>query len=253
MARFVSTALVLAALGGFGMSSAARAEDWGTVKGQVKFVGNAVPVPKELNVNKDQNHCLSKGKIYSEEWVVNQKNHGVRWTFVWLTTEAGSGKLPVHPSLADFAKTNAVMDQPCCVFEPHALGVMVGQTLEVKNSAPIAHNYNYQGGLRNPGKNVSMPANSSIKIDNLKISPTSIKVSCNIHPWMSAWVRVFESPYFAVTDENGNFEIKNAPAGNYKLVSWHEAVGWGEGGKTGIPVTITAGGTTEATINLKPE
>ena len=53
-----------------------------------------------------------------------------------------------------------------------------------------------------------------------------IKIECNIHPWMNGWVRVFDHPYFAVTDADGNFELKNAPAGNYRLMVWHGQGGW---------------------------
>jgi hypothetical protein len=62
---------------------------------------------------------------------------------------------------------------------------------------------------------------------------------------MKAWVRVFDHPYFAITDGDGKFEIKNAPAGDFRLVIWHEGVGWVKGGKTGTPITIKAGGDTD--------
>ena len=50
-------------------------------------------------------------------------------------------------------------------------------------------------------------------------------MSCSIHGSMKSWMRVFNHPYFAVTDANGNFEIKNAPAGKLNLVSWQESTG----------------------------
>ncbi len=63
---------------------------------------------------------------------------------------------------------------------------------------------------------------------------------------MRAWVRVYDHPYHAVTDADGKFELKNAPAGKYNLVIWHEGVGWVNGGKLGKPITIKADGETDA-------
>jgi hypothetical protein len=70
---------------------------------------------------------------------------------------------------------------------------------------------------------------------------------------MTAWVRVFNHPYFVVTDKDGNFEMKNAPAGEYNLVTWQEEVGWVKGGKVGVPINIKADGVTDAgKIELNP-
>jgi len=101
---------------------------------------------------------------------------------------------------------------------------------------------------------VILPPGKSFTIENLKADRLPvIMVNCNIHPWMSAKVAVFDHPYFAVTDDKGGFEIKNAPAGDYKLVTWHEAVGWGEGGRQGKSVTIKKGEPTEAEVKIQPK
>ncbi len=70
---------------------------------------------------------------------------------------------------------------------------------------------------------------------------------------MKSWVRIFDHPYFALTDEDGKFEIKNAPAGKYNLVMWQGGVGWVNGGKNGQTIEIPAGGTVEVNEKLKPE
>ena len=99
----------------------------------------------------------------------------------------------------------------------------------------------------NPGGNVLLPPNTEKEIDDLKADRFPVSVECNIHPWMNGWVRVFNHPYFAVTDENGGFEFKDAPAGNWQLMIWHGSGGWlgGAKGKNGQPITIKAGGTTD--------
>ena len=71
---------------------------------------------------------------------------------------------------------------------------------------------------------------------------------------MSGYIRVFKHPYFAVTDEDGRFDIKGAPAGKWNLVVWQENTGWVKGGKNGTPITIEADKTTNlGTIPLTPE
>ncbi len=230
---------------------AAPADDkegaWGTLKGKVVFAGGAIPAIPKLNVNKDEQHCLQNGPILSEELVVNKKNNGIRWAFVWLAPEKEGPALAVHPNLQKIEQQTVEMDQPCCMFIPHAVGLRQGQDLLAKNSAPVVHNVHWQGyPLKNPGGNQILPPKQNLKIDSLKADTRPVKISCDIHPWMNAWVRVFDHPYFAVTDEDGNYEIKLAPAGKFRLIMWHEKDGWGQGGKDGVPITIKAGGTTEA-------
>jgi hypothetical protein len=229
--------------------------DWGTVKGQVVLAKDAaIPQPVQLNVNKDQNHCLEKGPIFSEELVVNKDNRGVQWALVWLAAPQGQ-KLPVNPAVQAKLPKEVVMDQPCCKFEPHVVVLQQGQVFVAKNSAPVSHNTHWQGHpLYNAGGNVIVPAKSEHKVDNLKAQKLPIKVSCDIHPWMGAWIGVFEHPYAAVTDADGRFEIKDAPAGTWQLIVWQEKVGWVLPGlANGMPVTIKAGGVTDVgPLDLKP-
>jgi hypothetical protein len=227
---------------------AARAADpagWGTLKGQVVYGGDP-PEPQKLDVNKDQNHCLSKGPILSEEWVVNKNNKGVRWVFVALAPAKRGDKLPVHPDLVAIKDKTVAIDQPCCHFIPHCVALREGQDLEAKNSSPIAHNVNWAGHpLAGPSGNQLVPAKQSILIQGLKAYHIPVKVACNIHPWMSGYVRVYDHPYFAVTDEDGKFELKKVPVGEFRLQTWQEKIGYGPGGRDGNPVTIKAGADTD--------
>jgi len=242
----LAAAVALAA----GTRAAAAGDDWGTLKGQVVFDGDA-PKAVEIKVDKDQDHCLSKGKLYSQEWAVNKDNNGVRWVVVFLDPPKGKA-LPVHPTLAKFPE-KVEIDQPCCQFEPHVIGLREGQVLVAKNTAPVAHNVNW-AGIRNANGNVILPPGASHEIKGIKLTKTApLSISCNIHGWMKSYVRVFDHPYFAITDKDGNFEIKNAPAGDHQLVVWHEGVGWGPGGKEGQKITVKAGDTTELPkIKVKP-
>src|SRR5262245_41067758 len=130
--------LILALCGAALVVAPSQAADWGNVKGQIVFDG-APPAAKQLDVNKDQAHCLAKGAINSETWVINPATKGVKNVFVWLVSESG-GKPAIHSDYKDPPKEPAKMDQPNCAFVPHCQGIREGQMLLVHNSAPIAHN-----------------------------------------------------------------------------------------------------------------
>jgi hypothetical protein len=225
------------------------AAGWGDIKGKIVWAGD-VPAPKELNVDKDQQHCLEKGKLFNEEWVIDKDSKGVRHVFVWLTLDPKGAvkELPIKPDLKEIKVKEVEIDQPCCGFVPHALAMREGQILVAKNSSPIAHNFNYSGfPTKNPGKNFLMAPGSKQPIDNLKADEKfPVSVNCNVHGWMKAYIRVFDHPYYAVTDKDGNFEIKNAPAGNWKLKIWHDS-GWlgGAAGRDGRDIEVKSGGATD--------
>jgi len=250
--NFLAKAALFAVPLTLALGGSVAAEEWGTIKGQITWGGQEPPPRVKLDVNKDQVHCLGEGPIYSEEYVVG-KGSGVKNVFVWLI-DAGNPKkkLPIHPSLLALKDKEVVLDQPHCRFEPHALILREGQVLLARNSSPVVHNLNWQGGADNPGDNKVIPANGQFAIENLKASSRPLQVSCNIHTWMSAWIRVFDHPYYVLTDAEGRFEIKKAPAGKYNLVMWHEGAHWIGGGKTGKTIDIPANGTVEVKEVVKP-
>jgi hypothetical protein len=254
MKRTLSATLVIAALAGTaGLYPAAAegADAWGTVKGTVVYGGEAAPAPRVLEINKDQEHCLGKGPIVSDEWVVDPATKGVRWTFVWLAPLDPKQKLAVHPDLVQVKQKEVVLDQPTCRFVPHALAVRQGQTLLARNSAPVAHNVHWTG-IKNPGGNLIVPSKGEHAIKNLVADRYPIKINCDIHGWMNAYVRVFDHPYYALTGKDGSFTIKDAPAGKYRLMVWHET-GYGPGGSKGTEVTIKGGESTDVgALSLKP-
>jgi hypothetical protein len=197
---------------------------WGSIKGQAVWGEKKMWVPPAFAV--PAGPCLANGPILSEEFVIDAKTKGVRNVFVWLV-DAKDKKtpLPVHPDLKEIKIKDVAMDQPCCTFEPHALILREGQTLVAKNSAPFAHNYNLKVGP--VAMNLAMPPNAApVPIPNLPTVNIPGMVQCNIHGWMKAWIMVCNSPYYALTGADGTFEIKNAPAGEWRLMTWHEGMGW---------------------------
>jgi hypothetical protein len=239
-------------------SAAVNAEDkWGTVEGQVTWNGGVLPAPVAALVNKDPVECLKNGPILKQDYVVNPKNKGVRWAVVWLMDEDPKKELPIHPSLPSQAAvkgTKVIMDQPCCQFEPHIICLREGQVLVAKNSGAIPHNTKIDSPGDNPSTNPLIPAGTEQAIDGWTASAYPSMVGCSIHGWMTGYIRVFNSPYFAVTDEDGKFKIEKAPVGNYRIVAWQESVGFlTRGFKKGQPIDIKADGVTDVNFEVKPK
>ncbi len=115
---------------------------------------------------------------------------------------------------------------------PQSDGSAAGQTLVVKSSPNINHNANFSSE-NNGALNPTIPAGSPpiTLVDKLVEEPGAMIVACNIHPWMKSTVRVFDHPYYAITDEDGKFEIKLAPTGKFRVFIWHPTNGWKDGAK----------------------
>jgi hypothetical protein len=246
-------------------SSAADEVQWSTVKGRVVFDDSKHKIPQRVFPPAAKGvalpPCAAMDKEFlTEAWIVNPKNKGVRDVFVWLMPEPsedewkrlkskGPDRLrdfptfkpeQIHPDLREIKQTKVEMDQPCCRFIPHVLGLRVGQTLVVKNSASFPHNANWQSdknGKTNPliaeGKQVEFPIKEYERYE--------VKVTCNIHPWMSASIRIFDHPYYTTTNADGEYEIKLAPVGKYRIFIWHpEGAHAGKvAGRQGYELTTT--------------
>jgi hypothetical protein len=129
--------------------------------------------------------------------------------------------MPGEPS-----KTPVVLDQKDCMYDPHVVAMMIGQPLIVKNSDPFLHNVDSTASNPENKFNIGMPkANDGMKIDPQPKVPEIFRVKCDVHPWMGAWVAVFDHPYFSVTGDDGTFTIKGLPDGTYTLQAWHETLG----------------------------
>ena len=248
----VRTLMMIASLAALlGLVGQADAQSWGTIKGQVVWAGDTLPEKEKAKVDKDQAQCLKNGDIYTDAYVVNPKNKGVRWVLVSLQdAETPTKAIPIHPSLEAVSKKPLELDQPCCAFEPRVAAIREGQQVVVKNSASIAHNIFWQGGLLGPTANQLVPAGGQAEFKDIKARALPVPYTCSIHAWMKGYVGVFKHPYFAVTDADGKFEIKNAPAGKFRLNLWQETKGWVIINPTnprdrGVVIDIKADGTTD--------
>lgn len=198
-----------------------KAEGWGTLKGQVVLSGDP-PAPKPLveqgKAAKDPEVCAVGAPINSEHLVVDAGTKGVKNVLVYIPKPTN-----VNPEAEKAAKdAKIVFDQDKCVFEPHVLAALTGVPITLKSSDPVNHNVNIK--LKNSPGNKLLAGGASDTVTTSGAERTPGMVTCDIHPWMQAWWMVLDSPYFAVTDDKGNFEIKNVPAGTQKVVVWQEAV-----------------------------
>lgn len=226
---------------------------WVTIKGRVVFPENmTLPKRQPLNLGENNAPCLVNGPILDETAIVNPKNRGVKNVVVYLRPLAQAttqfAKNEIHPDDAKRKPAELTITQPCCMFVEHVLAARVGDTIVVKNPAAMVHNF-FWASEKNDQYNPNIPAQGEWKMPKpLVAENTPIPFKCTVHPWMSGYVRIFDHPYYAVTDENGNFEIKNAPTGKYRIVYWHETgLRNGKEGRFGDPITIEG-----QTMEMKP-
>ena len=123
----------------------------------------------------------------------------------------------------DAPKEHVVIDQRKMAFLPHVMAVQQGTTVEFLNSDPVGHNVYWPSVSGN--KKLSHNLGTWPKGDKKPFQFNDLGTAsllCNVHPEMSGYVVVVPTPYFAVTDKDGNFEIKNVPVGKYTLKTWSE-------------------------------
>jgi hypothetical protein len=237
------------------LAAPAFAQQWGNIKGKVVWAEDKIPEAPKVNVDKDQNHCLAKGALLKDELVIDPQSKGVKNVMVWLVAKEG-GKIDINPKLAAVPQEKVTIDQPMCLFEPRVTMMRAGQTLVVKNSAPVTHNTRITGNNDINGTiNLTIPPSGTIE-KTLKAEKRPLQLACDIHGWMGGRIAVFDHPYFALTDKDGNFEIKDAPAGDFLIFINHEKAGWLHTPRTskGQPISIPAGGTLDlGKIEMKAE
>jgi plastocyanin len=182
----------------------------GTIKGTIRLAGGAVEV-KKLKVTVDQGVC---GTIKDAEDLVVSADMGIRNVVVSLLTPPPKAQWSAAPPVQT--------DQKQCVFVPRVIVVPAGGTVEFLNSDRLLHNL-HSASTDNPTFNRTQPKGRTIPIAFRK--PETIRIDCDLHPWMRAWVVVAEHPFYAVTNDRGEFALENVPPGTYTLQVWHESLG----------------------------
>ncbi|MBX6314701.1 MAG: hypothetical protein IRY99_17570 [Isosphaeraceae bacterium] len=230
-----------------------EAKGFGTLKGRVIFDGEP-PTPATLVKQGDTEakngpECTRDGPILDQRLVVDKETKGVRYALVYIPRPTA-----VSPEAESAARAESPeFDQKGCVFIPHVLGLVKGQTVQIKSSDPVGHNVNSRVD-NNAFNNSILPGGQPISYVCKNKSSRPGEVVCDVHSWMKAYWMVLDNPYITVTDEQGRFELKNVPAGTQKVVVWQEALQKGFlTASSGDPITIQADGETTQDFHIKPE
>lgn len=182
----------------------------GSIEGVVEFTGGSVPKDPMLTLSSEQKFC---GKsLPAEKYVIKDKK--IANVVVYIEDIKAGKAMPNEPVTLTNLK---------CAFVPHVAVGFKGNKFIEKNDDPIFHNIHtyinnktmYNIGLPEKGSSVTKPLTKS----------GIIEVTCDSHPWMHGFLYVSDNPYAAVTNEKGEFSIKNVPPGTYTVEAWHEALG----------------------------
>jgi plastocyanin len=184
---------------------AAPAAGAGELRGTVGLGGEALP-PKALEVTKDKGTC---GQQVPDESLLVANG---RLRNAVVTVKGAPRPGPVR----------AALDQQRCRFAPHVQAVPVGSTLEILNGDPILHNAHGWLGQAT-AFNLAMPLKGQ-KVPKRLDRAGLVKVRCDVHAWMSAYVVVTDGPS-AISGEDGAYAIPNLPPGAYEVTAWHERLG----------------------------
>lgn len=185
-----------------------------TLKGKFVYDGKA-PTPAKLAITKDTEVCSEHAPV--DESLVVGADGGIKNILVWVRSSGVESPAP---------EGKPALDNLHCRFDPHVLIVHTGQALELKNSDPVGHNSNITTVI-NPPINQSIPPKGSVEVNFSKEERLPAKVSCGIHPWMTAWVLVSDDTYNAVSKEDGTFEISGLPEGQeLEFQVWQEKAGY---------------------------
>ena len=204
----------------------------GTIRGTVRFTGAAFE-PKKLPVTVDHSVC---GKEKDAEDIVLSPEKGIRNVVVSLQSPPPGAKSPAALPMVQ-------MDQEQCVFVPRVVVVPAGGTVEFLNTDRLLHNL-HSDSMGNPKFNRTQPRGRTIPI--VLKEPEIIRVDCDLHPWMRAWVVVADHPFYAVTNDRGEFMLDNVPPGEYTLRLWQESLG-----AVTNDVTVREEAITTVTVEMK--
>lgn len=204
--------------------------DGGTISGFVK-IEEKFSKPGFLQVTKNREVC---GKVSNESLVVGV-GQGVRYAVVTLEG-VNRGKAVEKEAVHE-------LDNVKCRFMPHVQTASVGQFLLLKNTDPILHTVHAFFHNGQPHFNVGLyPGRVSRKP---LVSAGIVKIVCEVHPWMTAYIVVTDHPYHAVTDIYGEYEVRDVPPGTYRLKVWHESLGVQE-----KEIEVRAGGVSKVDFTL---
>jgi plastocyanin len=197
---------VIALIAGGGATSS----DAATIAGKVTFGGSA-PESRVIKMSADPNCTQSHPDGVANAPFTVSDGGGVADVVVYVKGVTGSHTAPTEA---------AVLDQNGCMYNPRAVALMVGQKLQIRNSDPTLHNI-HPRPKKNAEFNVGQPRQGMKSTKTFSEAELLIPVACDVHPWMQAYISVFDHPFFAVTGADGSFEITGLAAGQYEVEAVH--------------------------------
>jgi len=207
-----------------------------TITGTVNFDGKA-PALKPLAMDADPVCAKKHTSPQPNEMLVLGSGNTMGNILVWVSKGLPAGKTWPVP------KTPVVIDQNGCIYKPHVMGIMVGQTYKILNSDGILHNIHTLPKV-NPAFNKGMPPTLKEATTVFEKPEEVFHIKCDVHPWMSAYLAVFVHPFFSATATDGKFTISGLDPGTYEITAWHERLGT-------QTASVTVGGSDTKTQNFK--
>ena len=183
----------------------------GTIEGNVSYAGSK-KTAKSLKMDSDPICGISHSVPPKKEDFILNDNNQFKNVIVWIKDAKYEGEL---------SSESAVIDQIGCMYTPHVNVFTTNQKVLIKNSDKTLHNVNSQSKV-NDSFNFAQPAGVPPVEKTFPAVEDPFFIKCDVHGWMKAWVMSLDHPYFAITDENGNYKIENVPPGDYELVFWQE-------------------------------
>ncbi len=187
-----------------------------TIKGVIKYEGTP-PEVKAINMDGDPICLTNRTEPVYPESIVLGDGQTLANVFVHVVAGLPQKTYPVPTA-------EAIIDQKGCMYDPHVLGVMVGQPIKILNPDGTLHNVHVEAKV-NESFNLAMPKFRKEVIKTFFKPEFMLSVKCDVHPWMNAYIAVMTHPYFSVTKKDGEFAIVDLPAGQYEVEAWHEKLG----------------------------
>ena len=200
-----------AALALIGTASMATAAD---ITGKVVLKGTPPPeITIDMSTSPDKTCGAAHSKPVTTRHYVVGKDGGLANVLVYVKSGLEGKTFPAPAA-------EPMLDQVGCIYEPYVMGVMVNQKLKIKNSDPTMHNVHATPKV-NKEFNFAQPIKDQVTERSFDKQEVPVRFMCNVHAWMFAYVGVFDHPFFAVTDKDGNFKISGLPNGKYTLEAYH--------------------------------
>ena len=195
-------------------ASFAAQEETATIKGIVEL-GHRAPPRKKLDVDADPAAAAAHPNgLISEELAVDERG-GIKWALIFVTRGLEGQKFSVPTSTVS-------LDFKGFQISPRVQGIMAGQALSTRNYDSSFHVMHLMP-FHSEESNVGFPDfRKPPHIRSFTAPEKAIKAKCDLHPWEDAWIHVLPHPFFAVTGEDGRFEIKGLPPGRYTLETWQQ-------------------------------